>query len=134
MGAAGECEPLADLDGAERVVARAELHDPVVLGIAILRRRRESKLEHCAIGACNRQRGGERGGRVDDDEIAGAEEPRQLGEAAVEDDAGGAIADEQAHVVAAPSARLRRLVRLEPPRQLERERGHTATSAMSLAR
>ena len=67
-------------------------------------------------------------------EVAGGEEARQVDEAGVLDRRAGRVGDEQPDVVAAAAARLGRLVRLEPVRQLERERAHADAPTSSRAR
>ncbi|GAB3873292.1 hypothetical protein GCM10027610_140210 [Dactylosporangium cerinum] len=60
---------------------------------------------------------GQRAGRVDDQQVAGAQQVRQVGEAVVGD--GGSLPDEQSHTVTGGSSRLGRLVRLQLRRQHE---------------
>ena len=118
---------------AERGVAEPELDDPDVV-VAARSGSGQSQLELRAVGARRRQGSREGGRRVDDEQVAGREEARQVDEAGVLDRRAGGVGDEQPHVVAAAAARLGRLVRLEPVRQLERERAHAEAPTSSRAR
>ena len=132
--AGGQDEPLAGVDAAEGIVARAQLHDPELLGILALGRRREPELERGSIGPGRRKGRSERRRRVDDDEVAGREEPWEVGEVAVDNRVAGTVGDEQTDVVAGEPSRLGRLVRLEGTRKLEGRRAHADAPTRSRAR
>ena len=127
-----EHQLLTHVDGAERLVAVAQLDDPVAVVIAAGRRSGEPELELDSVGAHRRYGSRKCGRRIDDEEVARREEPRQLTKATVHDGARTPRGDEQADTVARNAAFLRRLVRLEASGQ--RDNAHAAAPTRSRAR
>src|SRR5581483_5031142 len=71
---------------------------------------------------------------VDDEQIAGAQERRQIEEAPMIVGSGSTIADEQAHFVASDAAALRRCRRFQQSRRFAERCAHTALSSASRTR
>jgi hypothetical protein len=86
-----------------------------------------------AVRAHGRERGGDRGGGVDDEQVAGAQVRGQPAKAVVDERAPVALGDQQAHPVALQPARLGRRVRLVGGCQGERERAAHARDSLSAA-
>ena len=86
-----------------------------------------AELELGPVGARRRHGPGKGGRRVDDEEIAWSEEPRQVAKAAVDDAPLPPRGDEQADAVAGNATSLWRLVRLEADVLLDSAHADAAT-------
>src|SRR5919201_2484150 len=116
---------------AEGRLAAAEFDHPVA-GWAVRRRSGETQLERRPVPPLDRHGRREGGGGVDDEQVAGRKEVRQLVEAGVHDPPAAAARDHQTYLVARQTARLGRLVRLEPAWPLEPVRGHVSSPDAAL--
>ena len=134
----GELKARAGADGdplaGAQVLRVAQLHDPPAVPGHVRRLRRDMEHRLRAVLARGRQRRGQGGRRVDDEQVAGRQEPRQVAELRVLDPAAGAIGDHQPDLVALQAAGLGGRRGLEGLRELEGERGHALTGERSWAR
>jgi hypothetical protein len=107
--AAGQVDPGPGGRRAKRPSPRgAQLDDP----LAVVERRRQVKLD-LALAEPRVEGRGQRGGRVDHEDVAGRQELREVAEARVAQRAVAPVGDEQGDVAAAGPALLGRLGRLD---------------------
>jgi hypothetical protein len=124
---AAHAHALADLD----VTSFAQLHDPPPVAGHVRRLRRNVEQRLRAVLARGRQRRGQGGRRVDDNQVAWSQEPGQIAELRVLDPAARALGHHEADLVALQAARLGRCGGLEGLRELEGDGGSHAAAAVA---
>src|SRR5262249_53148319 len=113
-----------------RSVGGAQLDDAPAR-LQARRPRGDVHLDLRPVRPSRRNRGRERRGDVDDEQVAGLERVGQLAKAGVDDSLLGATGDDQADVVAGDAAYLGRLSRFECGGKLKRGSAHAGTSRRS---